>query len=268
MGAMATAILFTIFVWWFSTGLVLLLVLRRPHRRRTAVIGAALLFPLCLAVLAETAALPGTLGVYVAFTATVALWGTQEIAFLSGFVTGPCPQPCPPGQSGFARFRSAVGAILYHEIALALTGAALVAVTWGAADQTAILTYGVLWVMRLSAKLNLFLGMPVLNDAMLPAPVAFLRSYFRRGPVNVFFPLALFGALALAGTLAVLAADPAAAPSLRTGLALIFALVALAILEHLFMLLPLRVERLWAWSTPAARLARAKNARVPLRTRS
>ncbi len=248
MGAVATALLYTLFVWWFSTGLVLLVVLRRPRALRASVMGAALLFPVCLLVLARTAALTSTVGVYVAFSTAIVLWGTQEVAFLSGFLTGPRPAPCPAGAGGFERFRRAVGAILYHEVALLVTGAAVLAVTWGAANPFGTLTFAVLWVMRLSAKLNLFFGVPVLNDGMMPAPVAFLRSYFRRGALNAFFPVALVGAVCLAGSLSVFALDPVAAAPFRAGYALASALVALAILEHAFMLVPLPADRLWRWS--------------------
>ncbi len=250
--ALGCALLYTLFVWWFSTGLVLLLVLRRPGALRASVIGAALIFPVCLVVLAKTAAMPGTLGVYAAFTAAIVLWGTQEIAFLSGAVTGPRAAPCPAGARGFDRFRAAVGAILYHEVALTLTGLAVLAVTAGGSNRVGVLAFAVLWAMRISAKLNLFLGVPQLNDEVLPAPVVHLRSYFRRGPVNAFFPVALVASLALAALLAGFALDPAAEPAVKAGYALVATLVALAILEHAFMLVPLPINRLWRWSTGVA----------------
>ncbi len=249
---LGAALLYTLFVWWFSTGLVLLLVLRRPRALRLSVIGAAALFPVCLAVLAKTAGMTGTFGVYAAFTAAIILWGTQEIAFLSGAVTGPRTSPCPVGARGLDRFRCALSAILYHEVALTVTGLAVVLATSGGANRVGVLTFAVLWAMRISAKLNLFLGVPVLNDEVLPAPVVHLRSYFRRGPVNAFFPVALAGSLALAGVLIVFALDPQAEPAAKAGYALVATLVALAILEHAFMLVPLPVNRLWRWSTGTA----------------
>ena len=250
--ALGGALLYTLFIWWFSTGLVLLLVLRRPGALRLSVIGAALLFPVCLVVLAKTATASGTLSVYAAFTAATALWGTQEIAFLSGAVTGPHAAPCPAGARGLDRFRCALGAILYHEVALMLTGLAALAATAGGSNRVGVLAFGVLWAMRVSAKLNLFLGVPQLNDEVLPAPVVHLRSYFRRGPVNAFFPVALVASLLLAGLLVALALDPVAEPAAKAGYALVAALVALAILEHAFMLVPLPINRLWRWSTGVA----------------
>ena len=96
MTAVAPAILYALFVWWFTTGLVLLLVLRRRMAVRAGLVGAVLLFPVCLYLLAKSSMQPGLMGVYVAFTAAILLWGTQEMAFLTGFLTGPRPLPCPP----------------------------------------------------------------------------------------------------------------------------------------------------------------------------
>ena len=252
MGAIASALLFSMFVWWFATGLVLLVVLRGPRTVRISLAAAAVLFPISLLVLARTATSNTSFGVYAAFTAAVVLWGTQEVAFLTGFLTGPRPMPCPPGARRFERFRHAVGAILYHEIALLVTGAAVLAVTWGGSDPFGALTFAVLWVMRISAKLNLFLGVPVLNDEVLPEPVVHLRTYFRRGPVNAFFPVALVCSLVLVAAFAAFAVDPGADQATSAGYALVAAMVALAILEHAFMLIPLPIHRLWRWSTGVA----------------
>lgn len=249
MGAIAAALLYALFAWWFSTGLVLFLVLRRPRARAASLVGAALLFPACVVALARADG--GTGGTYLAFTAALVLWGTIETSFLSGAVTGPRTAPCPPGARGLTRFRCALGAILWHELALLATGGIVWAATAGTANRFGALTFAVLWVMRLSAKLNLYFGVPVLNDAALPAPVAHLRTYFRRAPASPFFPASLAGATLLAclfASRAVATGAPA-----QTGHALVAALVSLAILEHAFMVVPLPVDRLWRWSSGRAR---------------
>ncbi len=249
MKAVAPAILYALFVWWFSTGLVLLLVLRRRTIVRAGLVGAALTFPACLVVLAASSARTDAWGAYTAFTAAILLWGTQEIAFLAGFLTGPRPLPCPPGATGLSRVRYAVTSILYHEIALAASGLAVLAAGWGGPNQVGTLTFAVLWVMRVSAKLNLFLGVPVLNDGFMPAPIAYARSYFRRGPVNGFMPLAMGGAVLATCAIAAAALDPGAGPGRRVGGVLVATLLVLAIVEHVFMVVPLPIDRLWAWST-------------------
>ncbi len=249
MRAVAPAIAYALFVWWFSTGLVLLLVLRRRAVVRAGLVGAALAFPVCLLVLAKSSAWTDVPGAYAAFTAAILLWGTQEIAFLAGFFTGPRPLPCPAGATGLSRVGYAVTSILYHEIALAVSGLAVLAVGWGGPNQVGTLTFAVLWAMRVSAKLNLFLGVPVLNDGFMPAPIAYARSYFRRGPVNGFMPVAMGAAVLAAAAIAAAAADPGAGPGSQVGGTLVASLLALAVAEHVFMVVPLPVDRLWAWST-------------------
>ena len=249
MSANATAFVYALFVWWFSTGLVFLVVLRRPAAARVGLIGAAVLYPLCLAALARTAAVASLPATYAAFTVAIALWGTQEVAFLTGAITGPRPLACPVGASGFRRFRYAVAAILWHELALAGTGLGVLAATWGQPNQAGALAFGVLWTMRVSSKLNLFFGVPNLNDSIMPAPIAHLRSYFRRGPINDFFPVAVLVATAVGAGMMLMALDPAAERPSTAGFALATSLLALAILEHLFMLVPLPFEKLWRWST-------------------
>ncbi len=252
MGANATAFAYALFIWWFSTGIVFLVVLRKPAAARWALVGAAILYPLCLVALARTAAVSSLTATYAGFTAAIVLWGTQEVAFLTGAVTGPRPLACPVGASGFRRFRFAVAAILWHELALAGTGLGVLAATWGQPNQVGALAYAVLWAMRVSSKLNLFFGVPNLNDSVMPAPIAHLRSYFRRAPVNGFFPVAVLLAVAAVGGMVLMAVDPAAVAANTAGYALVASLLGLAILEHLFMLVTLPFDKLWRWSTRSA----------------
>lgn len=263
MAVAAAALLYAIFVWWFSTGLVMLLVLR-AKAIRASLAGAALLFPISLAVLAKSSGQTGFVGVYLAFTAAIVLWGTQEVGFLTGLLAGPRPLPCPPAARGWARAGYALGAILYHELALVASGVAVVAVTWGGQNQAGALTFLVLWVMRVSAKLNLFLGVPVLNDGFLPEPIAHLRSYFRRDAVNPFFPVSILVAVLLTCGLVDFALGPETTTAAAAGYTLVAALMALAILEHLFMLVPLPIDRLWQWSMRARPSGRREAPRVDL----
>ena len=104
--------------------------------------------------------------------------------------------------------------------------------------------------MRQSAKVNLFLGVRTLNDELLPKPVAFLKSYFARGPINSFFPVSVTCATAAAVLLAI-AARSATSVEAEVTLALLATLVALGALEHWFMVLPMPVADLWRWSVRA-----------------
>ncbi|WP_158807556.1 putative photosynthetic complex assembly protein PuhE [Beijerinckia sp. L45] len=246
---MAPPILYALFVWWFSTGIVLLLVLRRRRTIVWSLVGAAVLFPVSLYWLARSGADDSVTGAYVAFTAAILLWGTQELAFLTGFLTGPRPLPCPPASHGLRRVAYAIGAILYHELALIGSGAAVAAVTFGTVNQVGFFTFLILWVMRLSAKLNLFLGVPVLNDAVMPDHLTFLRSYFVRGAVNRLFPLAMIVSILATVMLIQRAFAAEASAATLAGSLLLAALLALAILEHGFMMVRLPVDALWRWST-------------------
>ncbi len=248
MGTVAPPILYALFVWWFSTGIVLLLVLRRQRTMVWSLAGAALLFPVSLYFLARSSGDDSVASAYGAFTAAILLWGTQELAFLTGFLTGPRPLACPPAVHGLRRAAYAIGAILYHELALLGSGAAVAAVTFGGVNQVGFFTFLILWVMRLSAKLNLFLGVPVLNDEVMPVHLTFIRSYFTRGAVNGLFPVAMGLSILATMMLVARAFSDEAGPATQAGSLLLAALLALAILEHGFMMIRLPVDALWRWS--------------------
>jgi putative photosynthetic complex assembly protein 2 len=249
MGVVALPILYALFVWWFSTGIVLLLVLRRRRTIVWSLIGAAVAFPLGLYILARSSGDDSVTGAYVAFTAAILVWGTQELAFLTGFVTGPRPLSCPSGIRGVRRAAYAIGAILYHELALIGSGVAVGAVSFGGTNQVGFQTFLILWVMRLSAKLNLFLGMPVLNDEVMPDHLTFLRSYFTRGAVNGLFPVAMVLSILATVLLVERAFAAQVEAGTQAGFLLLATLLALAILEHGFMMVRLPVDALWRWST-------------------
>jgi putative photosynthetic complex assembly protein 2 len=241
-------ILFAIFVWWFGTGIVLLAVglRRRPIGWIVAI--ATLLLVAALATIVATRDTMSAAAMYAGFTAAIVAWGWVEVLFLTGVVTGPRRTDCPPAAPGLRRVGFAIEAILYHEIALLAVGALIAFAAWGGENQIALWTYGLLWLMRLSAKLNLFHGVPVLNDGFLPEAVAHLRSYFRRRRAGALFVVSMLAA----GTgLAVLLVTAAGAEEAEAvGLALVATLLALALLEHLFMILPVPLEMAWGWGMP------------------
>lgn len=247
---------YALLVWWFGTGLALYIVGLPGATHRWSLLGAALVFAGSLYGLAHVATIESTLAVYAAFTLAILLWGAIEISFLTGIVTGPMRGACPDGCAPWLRASYAFGAILWHELLLAAAGIAITISAWGAPNKIGVWTFALLWAMRLSAKLNLFLGVPVLNDHFLPAPVAHLKSYFRKGPVSALFPVSV----TLGTLLTLLLAEGSLLSWLvaAEGLMLLAALCALAVLEHWFMVLPLPLERLWRWSVPAVDVDRAR----------
>lgn len=250
MDAIAIAAPYVLFVWWFSTGTVLLLVGLSGRHGTLLKAGAGLLFVASLIGVAVSSRATTSAGAYCVFTCAILLWGAVEISLLAGWITGPRPKPCPAGCSGADRVWYALQAIAYHELALVLTAGLVFAVTAGAPNQLGWWTFAALLILRQSAKINLFLGVRTLNDELLPAQVAFLRSYFARKPMNGLFPFSVTLATASAAFLAVTAIYSTSAFE-ALSYSLLAALVALGALEHWFMVLPVPVVDLWRWSVRA-----------------
>jgi putative photosynthetic complex assembly protein 2 len=240
-------VLYTLFVWWFSTGLILYLdgLPQRTHRWSMA--GATALLGAALYGLAVTSNDTSVTGAYLGFTCALAVWAWQEMSFLTGFLTGPRRAPCPPGCSEWRRFVCAIQAILYHELALLAAGVTVLALTWDGANQVGTWTFLVLWVMRLSAKLNLFFGVRNLSEEFLPEQLRYLESYFRRRPMNLLWPVAV----SVSSLAAILLWQGAFAGETglfeATGLTFVATLLTLAIVEHWFMVSPLPATLLWKW---------------------
>ena len=247
MGSYLIPPVYAAFVWWFSTGAVLLLVgtSRRFDHLRVAV--AATFVIASLFGLAATANDISEAGAYLAFTCTILLWGAQEIAFLAGWLTGPRAEQCPSDARGLRRLGLALQAILYHEFSLLACGAAIAGLTWSATNQVGLWTFAALWVLRQSAKINLFLGVPVTNDELMPAPVQFLKTFFARKPVSGFFPLSVTLATAALVIMIQRIVEVAVTPFDIVSLTLVSTLFALGVVEHWFMLLPLPALTLWGW---------------------
>jgi putative photosynthetic complex assembly protein 2 len=239
--------IYAAFVWWFSTGAVLLLMGRSRRFDLVRMVSAAGLTAVALLGFLFTANDTSASAAYMAFTSTILLWAAQEIAFLAGWVTGPRPQACPEGVEGWKRLGPALRAILYHELTLVACGAVVAALTWNGSNPVALWTFAALWVLRQSAKINLFLGVPVTNDELMPDPVRFLKTYFIRKPVGVFFPVAVTLATAALVIMVQRIVEVAVTPFEVVGLTLVSTLCALGVVEHWFMLLPLPAMTLWGW---------------------
>lgn len=274
MGSPWTAALIALLVWWSATGLILVVVKRADRRdgsaeaAETASAGAGpahLRATLYGAPLGVAGALglwasfsdPSLLGVYGAFLSAVLLWGWFELAFLCGLVTGPNMRPCPRGVPAWERFLRAWGTVAY--IQMALTGATLTLLVagWDAANPVGMWTFVVLFAARISAKLNLYLGVPKFNEEFLPLPMRHLPSHFRDAPMNAFFPIAataltLVAAYWLLGVFGVVSLGALSGAAAAAGFALLAAMTALALVEHWMMVTPLPDAKLWRWMLPAS----------------
>jgi putative photosynthetic complex assembly protein 2 len=238
--------LVALLVWWFGTGVVMLLDGLPRDTFRWTLGAATLLAAGALVGIARTADDPGAAASYAAFAAAVAVWGWHELTFLSGWLTGPRRSGCSAPAHWPTRLVESVQAILWHELGLLTTLALIAVLTWDAANPVALWTFGLLWVMRLSAKFNLFLGVRNLGEEFLPQHLAYLPSYFRRRPFNELLPWVLLLATLVVAWL--LQQGMALDGGARAGHLLVASLGVLAIAEHLLMVLPLQSTALWRWA--------------------
>ena len=203
-----------------------------------------------------------SLAVFAAFASAIVIWGWIELAFLTGVVTGPNIHQCPEHLPLWERFIRALGHdSAYNEMLLVAVLVAMLMVGQGAENPFGVWTFAVLYAARVSAKLNLFLGVPRINVEFIPQILGHLTSHFRIARLNWFFP---FSVTALTSTVVLwitwaVSADGGHA---ETGYALLASLTALALLEHWLMVLPLPDAKLWRWMLPASRKS-TRNTSVP-----
>ena len=154
MAEIALAALFAVFIWWFSTGIVLLLNGMQQRAYRWSLLISTALASAALVALAHTAQQSTTAAVYCAFTSALLVWGWHELSFLTGWITGPRTTALPAnlreGHEG-QRFVQSVRAILWHELGILAVGCLIIAITWGAPNQVGTGTFLVMWAMRTSA---------------------------------------------------------------------------------------------------------------------
>jgi putative photosynthetic complex assembly protein 2 len=241
------AVLYALLVWWFSTGVVLYLDGLPRWTFRWSMGAATLLLIAAFAGLLLSSGDTSSSAAYLSFTCGLLAWGWQEMSYYTGFITGTYKTPCPQDCSGWRRFFLAIQTSIYHELAIVATAALIVALTWDGANQVGTWTFMILWWMRWSAKLNVFLGVRNLNIEWLPEHLQFLGSFFTKKPMNLLFPVSVTVSTIVATLLVqrTLAAD--ASEFEVIGLILLATLLVLAILEHWFLVLPVPVDKLWSW---------------------
>ena len=238
---------FAIFIWWFSTGVVLLLDgLPRTTFRWSILISTGLALTAFYG-LAYTADRSSSVNAYCAFTCALLIWGWHELTFLTGWLTGPRKQACTEAR-GWPRFKQAVSVLVWHELGILVSGLLIAFLTWDAANQVGLQTFLVLWVMRTSAKLNLYFGVRNLSEEFLPAHLTYMGSYFRKRAMNAFLPVSVVGASVVLAALMVLASGPEIQRADSVGYVLVSTMLAMAILEHFLLVLPLPSTALWRWA--------------------
>jgi putative photosynthetic complex assembly protein 2 len=240
-------ILFALFVWWFSTGAIIYLDGLPQRTFKWSMLGATAMFGVALYGLWWTSGDTSVRGAYGAFAFALIAWGWHEISFYMGYVTGPRRHACEDGCSGWSHFGHALQVSLWHELAILVSFGIILLLTWDGANEIGLWTFVILWWMHESARLNVFLGVRNLNAHFLPEHLAYLKSFLNNKPMNLLFPFSVTISTIICAVLATEAAI-AVDPFRQAGFTFLATMMALAILEHWFLVLPVPAEAMWNWS--------------------
>jgi len=170
------------------------------------------------------------------------------VSFYTGYVTGPRKHACAPGCRGWRHFGHALQVSIWHELAIVVGAVALWFAAAPGTNRVGFWAFVILWVMHESARINVFLGVRNVSEEFLPEHLAYLKSYFRRAPANWLLPVSIVVPSVVVAWMARAAAAPGATAFDVAGLTLVASLLALAVIEHLFFILPVPDTALWRWA--------------------
>jgi putative photosynthetic complex assembly protein 2 len=225
----------TVLLWWGSTGLITRLVRRDPRSYPSLLAATSIIAVIGLAVLVGVREDTRAVAAIAGFCASLALWSWIEVTFLTGAITGQIRAlPANLPRRGWRHALFALRAILWHELTIIVLTATVALLSIGWPNTIGLATLLVLWVLRSSAKLNLFLGVRNLGEGFLPDHLAHLLDHFHHRRMNALL-VAWLGSQAAAATL----------PVEAVGYTMVATLAALGVLEHLLMVVPLPPEMLW-----------------------
>ena len=253
---------YALFIWWFSTGVIMYLDGLPQKTFKWSILGATVLMVFSLWGVYASRNDASVAGAYCAFSCGLLAWGWQEISFYMGYVTGTRKQPCPEGCSGWKHFGHAIQTSLWHELAIIAMGIVIVALTWSSKNQIGMWTFMVLWWMHQSAKLNVFLGVRNLNEEFLPEHLQFLKSFLTKKPMNLLFPLSITISTVILVKLVQAAVQAHGSRFDAAGFCFLAMLMGLAIVEHWLLMLPLPAAALWGWSLKSRKAAKPFDAEV------
>jgi putative photosynthetic complex assembly protein 2 len=243
------AVMFTIVIWWGSTGAILYLNGLPQWTFKWSLAALSALALAALYGLAATSNATSLSAAYCAFACGITVWAWPTATFYLGFLAGPRVTRYDPTTDG-SRFRAAAATMAYQEVAY-FAGAGLVYILTSGGHQFGFWTYVMLWVMHTSGKLNMFLGVPNLSEEFFPPHLSYLVSFMRHRPMNLLFPLSVSVATVASYTMIRMsvAAPPTSIDS--TAWLLLGTLLGLGVIEHWFLVLPIPAMALWNWSLSA-----------------
>jgi putative photosynthetic complex assembly protein 2 len=242
------SLLLTVAVWWGATGIIAWLIGRSVDTYPALLRGTLAIGLIALVAVLATRDVQSVAGAAVSFLGAIGIWAGIEVSFLTGRVTGLAPRASATTYvHGWRHAIEAIRVILWHELLIIGVVAMIAALTLDADNRVALGTLLLLWLMRSSAKINLFLGVRNLGEAFLPQHLTHLLRYMQHRRMNLLFPFSI----ALGGLIVwwlgsrALQADSGFSAA---GYTILTTLAALAVLEHVLMVLPMPSERFWRWS--------------------
>ena len=235
-------LLVTVALWGVLTIGLLWLNRRHPHLSRLVLVVLIAMLVFGHQQLWEVRNDVSIMGYYRAFISSMLIWTWHELAFYSGVLAGPWRAACPVNIGEWERLRYAIATHLYHIIAVAIEVIGLWWLHAGAENIIGPLSFTLFWILQLSAKLNVLLGIRNLEISLLPKHLRYLGSFWAKRPHNPFFLPSVLTASIVA--LALWARASALAPDTRAvGMSLIAGVVTLGALEHWLLILPPKEHR-------------------------
>jgi putative photosynthetic complex assembly protein 2 len=238
----------TIMIWFIATGLVAWADNRDAKTFPKSLMIGGIGGIAGLLVILFVSQSVSVLAVYAAFVGALMVWGWHEIGFLTGAAAGPRRVPASPGLTGTRRFAEASATVIHHEVVLAITALVLISLSWNMPNQIGATVFVLLFGMRLSSKINIFVGVPNSSVEMLPPHLEYLKTYFGRNRMTWLLGASIIAITAMAlvfGSMALRA--PVGSPEM-VGASLLTTLCFLGALEHVFLALPFRDGMLWGWA--------------------
>jgi putative photosynthetic complex assembly protein 2 len=241
-------IIYAMFIWWFTTGLIIVVYGRSDHLQRLGFLGATLALLVAFMGLLAVRDMTSVRAAYVSVTCGIVIWGWQVAGYYMGFITGIAHDDdlLYRERSLPRRFVLALRSSIYHELMAVGFIILLLAATWQSPNQWGVWMYIALWTMHVSAKLNVFFGVRNFRIDFLPRHLHHLEQLAAKRKTNVFFPFAVVFSTSVVGMLIYQAIVPTATATETAGLLLISTMVTLGIVEHWLLVLPLPAI-LWGW---------------------
>ncbi len=112
-------------------------------------------------------------------------------------------------------------------------------------------TYTIIWLMHSSAKINAVLGVRNLNDHFFPEQLRYLSSFLKKRPMNLLFPVSITVSTVAISVLVHKAMTLQNEPFELLAFTFYIVILALGIVEHWFLVLPIPAEALWNWAVKA-----------------